>query len=115
MDTGPSSERRIVGYGTKIGQISTSFSELHDEVLGRVHVAIRSASELPGDSRSRIVAALKAKLQREIIDTASVDESLIGGMTIRIGDTQVDGSVKTKLNKVREAMASQRFGNDLFQ
>jgi F-type H+-transporting ATPase subunit delta len=50
--------------------------------------------------------AQKAKVEQKLLDTTkyesfemnySVDESLIGGMVIRIGDRVVDSSIKTKL------------------
>jgi F-type H+-transporting ATPase subunit delta len=35
----------------------------------------------------------------------SVDESLIGGYVLRVGDTQIDTSVKKKLNELKLALS----------
>ena len=98
-----------------LGQIVDSFSALYDEVLGRVHVTLGSAVPIDESARQRIVATLSAKLGKEIIDDAFVDESLLGGLTIRVGDTMVDGSVRTRLSKVRAEMVAQRLGSEMFE
>lgn len=96
-----------------LDQIYESYSELYDDFKRRAHVRIDSAVELSTDKRSRLAEVLGKKLDREIIMTERIDTDLLGGMTIRFGDTVIDGSIRTQLNKVRDAISSQRLGSDL--
>ena len=42
------------------------------------------------------------KLNKKVILTSSVEPSIIGGIKVRIGDRLFDGTVKSKLNKLKE-------------
>jgi F-type H+-transporting ATPase subunit delta len=71
-----------------------------------VDVELQSAFELPSDVQDKLAKALSAKLDREVKVTGSVDQSLIGGVVVRAGDTVIDGSIKGRLAKLAEAMNS---------
>lgn len=71
-----------------------------------VDVEVKSAFELPGDLQDKLANALRAKLNRDVNLTSSVDKSLLGGVLIRAGDTVIDGSVRGRLAKLAEAMNS---------
>lgn len=71
-----------------------------------VEVELQSAFELSAAVQEQLAKALSVKLDREVNVTGSVDESLIGGVVIRAGDTVIDGSVKGRLAKLAEAMNS---------
>ena len=94
-------------------EIQESFSDLYDAFKRRMHVRVTSAAGIGDAAKNQLVELLSQKLDREIIMTEGVDEDLLGGMTIRFGDTVIDGSVRTQLNRVREAVASPRLGSDL--
>ena len=97
-----------------LGEIAESFTDLNDEARGRVHVNIASAKPVSEESWQELVGALKRRLDKELIMEHKVDEDLLGGLTIQVGDTVVDGSIRTELVRVREALVSQRLGSDLF-
>ena len=71
--------------------------------------SVTSASELSEDQKKQIEKRLLETTAYESIEmTFSVDESLIGGLVIRIGDRVVDSSIKTKLYEMkRELMKIQ--------
>ena len=94
-------------------QIVAIYGELYDDFKSRIHVRVTTAAELSDAKREQLTKLLADKLQREILLSERVNEELLGGMTIRFGDTVVDGSIRTQLNKVREVIASQRLGSDL--
>ncbi len=96
-----------------LGEIAEAYAGLNDEAQGRAHVWITSATPLSAASKDKIVALLKKKLSKEIIPEEKVDPDLLGGMTIRIGDTVIDGSVRSRLNEIGERVAAQRLGSDL--
>ncbi len=97
------------------GEISATFDELFDEVRGRSHVRIVSAKPISAPAKERLVALLHERFGREIIAADSADPALLGGMTVRIGDTVIDGSLRTKLNNVRGAITAPRLGRKLFE
>ncbi|MCA8959725.1 MAG: ATP synthase F1 subunit delta [Planctomycetes bacterium] len=96
-------------------EIAEAYTTLNDEARGRTHVWITTARPLSATSKDRVVGLLRQKLGKEIIPEERVDEDLLGGMTIRVGDVVVDGSVRSRLNEVRELVAAQRLGSDLIQ
>lgn len=107
----------LIGRGrqTLLTEISASLSEKLDDLRGRAHVVVTTAVPLDEGVRTQLISLVEKKLGRTVISQERVDENLLGGMTIRIGDTVIDGSVRTKLNKVREALAAPRIGSELFE
>lgn len=97
------------------GEIAETFDELFDELRGRTYVRIVSAMPISEPAKQRLVTLLHDRLSREIIAVDSADPALLGGMTVRIGDTVIDGSLRTKLNNVRGAITAPRLGRKLFE
>ena len=87
-------------------QILEQFEHLKAEQEKAVDVEIISAFDVAEDTKQQLTQALKAKLNKDVRVTTSVDESLIGGAVIRVGDLVIDGSVRGKLAKLAEAMNS---------
>ena len=56
--------------------------------------------------RDRITAALSKRLERTVNAKQTVNNALIGGLTIRAGDLVIDSSVRGRLNKLAEVMNS---------
>lgn len=65
---------------------------------------VRSAVELTADQQQRLAAALSSNLGREVSVRVIVDPSVMGGIVTQIGDTVIDGSVRHRLNQLREAI-----------
>jgi F-type H+-transporting ATPase subunit delta len=82
------------------------FHELVAEQEAFVDAQIISAHELEAAEVERLVELLKKRLGREIRATSAVDESLIGGVVIRAGDTVIDGSVRGRLARLTEQLNS---------
>jgi len=82
------------------------FEQLKAQQEKTVEVEITSAFELDAAMQEKLATALKSKLSRDVKVHASVDQSLIGGVLIRAGDTVIDSSVRGRLAKLAEAMNS---------
>ena len=65
-----------------------------------------AAFELEDAEADKLVAALKERLGRDVQVSTSVDESLIGGVLVRAGDTVIDGSVRGRLSRLAEQLNS---------
>ena len=80
-----------------IEQISSVVVQVKEELGGSRRVQIRCAKPLADSSRAAITDKLKNKLGFDPILQESVDESLIGGLIIQVGDTVYDSSLRTRL------------------
>ena len=69
-------------------------------------VELVSAFEMDDAVAEKLVAALKKRLGTDVNVTTSVDQSLIGGVLVRAGDTVIDGSVRGRLNRLAEQLNS---------
>lgn len=83
-----------------IGAIREVVVQVQEELAGNQRVQIRSAKPLSDKSRSEITNQLKSKLGFDPILQESVDESLIGGLIIQVGDTVYDSSLRTRLKSL---------------
>lgn len=71
------------------------------EYKGIGTVTVLTAKKLTGEQKEKIVSKLLATTKYNQLDvTYVVDETLIGGIVIRIGDRVVDSSIKTKLDEL---------------
>ncbi len=66
---------------------------------------VLSATELTGEQTTRLAAALTRLYGREINVRTAVDESVQGGLVVRVGDEIIDGSVASRLAEARAAFA----------
>ncbi len=81
-------------------------AELAAEERGRRVAEVRSAVELDESERGRLAAALARSAGHPVEVRVLVDPAVIGGMTVAIGDTVIDGSVRHRLEQLREIMAT---------
>jgi F-type H+-transporting ATPase subunit delta len=78
-------------------EVVDQFEVFRAEAEGKIDAEVVSAFPLSDEQEQAIIATLKTKLGREITLTTSTDESLIGGVVIKAGDTIIDGSMKSRL------------------
>ncbi|MHB1988607.1 MAG: ATP synthase F1 subunit delta [Acidimicrobiales bacterium] len=71
---------------------------------GRRVADVRAAVELDSDERSRLSAALGRRTRRTVELRVVIDPSVIGGIGVSVGDTVVDGTVRHRLERLRETI-----------
>lgn len=86
--------------------IAARYEELRAAEEGYVDVTITAAQALTEAQSDSLSAALKQRLQREVRVSTAIDETLIGGAVVRAGDLVIDGSVRTKLQKLAASLAA---------
>ena len=81
---------------------------IHDVVVrelerraGQRRVQVTSATELSAQSLDAIRNSLASALSTQPILETRIDPSLLGGLTIRVGDTVYDGSLKSQVKQLR--------------
>jgi len=70
---------------------------------GREVAIVRSAIELTADQQQRLAAALATSLGREVDVRVVLDPAVLGGIVTEVGDTVIDGTVRHRLNQLRDA------------
>lgn len=63
---------------------------------------VRSAVDLDEDQKRRLAEALRAKTGQDVDVVVVVDPSVMGGLVTQIGDTVIDGSIRSRLAQLRE-------------
>lgn len=85
-------------------QLLTKLSEKIAAHKGEVTAEVVSARALSNEQAEAVRAALKSKMGKDIHLELSVDDSLIGGMIVKIGSKMVDSSIRSKLNALENVM-----------
>jgi F-type H+-transporting ATPase subunit delta len=78
-----------------------AYRQLLDEQRRRVRVQVRSAVPLTEEQRNRISEMVGRALNLEPVLETREDPSLLGGLVVRVRDVQFDGSLRTRLEKIR--------------
>ncbi len=84
--------------------IIKAFEALTSHDRGEMNAEVVSASQLTTDQLDELKKKLKSAIGQDVSIDASVDESLLGGLKVKVGSRMVDSSVKTKLDNLRVAM-----------
>ena len=86
-------------------EVLARYEGLVKEHLGRIEVEVTTAVELSEEQRDRLKERLGEVLEgREIILETNVNPDLIGGAVFRFGGRMMDGSIRGRLESLREGM-----------
>ncbi|MGH2751735.1 MAG: ATP synthase F1 subunit delta [Actinomycetota bacterium] len=88
--------------GRQLTQILEELSELAAEARKSVVAEVRSATPLDNKQRNALARALGEATGKKVEVKVLVDPSIIGGVVAKIGDTVIDGSVRRRLQQLRE-------------
>lgn len=85
-------------------EISDRFDALKAEVENTVDVTVTAATKLSDGQIQEIESALRERLGRDINLSTDIDENLIAGAVIRAGDVVIDGSLRSRLQGLSNAL-----------
>ncbi len=77
--------------------INSAFDQLFQKAYGRIEVDVYSAAPLDNEQLTSIGERVKEAIDREPVLHPYTDETMLGGLKLRIGDQLIDGSVATQL------------------
>ncbi len=107
-ETGNNLVKVLAGAGrlTIIPEINKLYEQLRAEAEGVDEVGETSAYELAPEQQATISKEMAKRLGRKVEITNDIDESLIGGVIIRAGDSVIDASVKGRLKALATQMTN---------
>jgi F-type H+-transporting ATPase subunit delta len=85
-------------------QIVSAFASIASSARGEVKAEVTSAHPLSDAQMKALAAKLKAREGKDVTLSASVDPAILGGLVVKIGSTQIDSSIRTRLNSLAQAM-----------
>lgn len=94
-------ENRRLG---QLGAIIRDFNTLSARYRGETSAQVITAHPLDDGQMAALTARLKSMVGSEVAVDATVDPNILGGLIVRLGSRQIDGSIRTKLNALATAM-----------
>lgn len=92
------------GHAADLPAIARAVIEKGAALRNHAVAEVRTAVPLTDDQRKRLAAALKKSTGKDVEIKVVIDPSVLGGIVTQIGDTVIDGSVRHRLNRVRETL-----------
>ncbi len=81
------------------------YNQLYDAARGLTRAEVTSAAPLSDEQIAALKEQLRGKTSGQDVEVSvKVDPALIGGLVVKLGSRMVDGSLRTKLNAIRNAM-----------
>lgn len=94
------------GRLTLLPEIDTQFQALKNAAQGAADAEITSAFALSDAEIQRLLATLEKRFGRKLNPTVKIDDALIGGIRVAVGDEVLDTSVRAKLQQMHAALAA---------
>ena len=85
-------------------EIAEEFQIMVDEEQNVSHGSVVSAVELSDELQAKVQATLEKLTGKKVELTTSVDPSIIGGVIAKVGDLELDGSIKTQLASLKDSI-----------
>lgn len=95
------------GRGGDLPDIADRLAQRAAAAEGKEVAEVRSAIPLDDDTVRRLSQALERQFGRPVEVKTVVDPSVVGGIVVRVGDTIIDGSIRRRLESLRQALQSQ--------
>jgi F-type H+-transporting ATPase subunit delta len=89
---------------TQLPQVIRFFNLLAALHRGEITAEVVSAHPLDDDQVAALRTNLKSRLGRDVAVDLSVDPAILGGLVVKVGSQMIDGSIRTKLNTLAQAM-----------
>lgn len=90
--------------GRRIGKALDDLSALAAARQNRLVATVTSANALSADHKARITAALGRIYGQDILIDTIVDASVVGGVSVQIGDDVIDGTISTRIQQAQRQL-----------
>jgi F-type H+-transporting ATPase subunit delta len=92
------------GRKSELRNVIRAFRRLAAEHRGETTAEVVTARPLNDDQLAQLRQQLRTRAGRDVNIDAIVDPSLLGGIVVKLGSQQIDASIRTKLNRLAQAM-----------
>ncbi len=92
------------GRGRELPAIIDAFVAKAADSRAEAVAEVRSSVPLDDDQKARLAAALGKETGKKITVKVTVDPTVMGGIVAQIGDTVIDGSVRRRLEQLKESV-----------
>lgn len=94
------------GRIAELPEVAAAFGERVARAEKRLEVEAVTAIPLPDDLRERIIEQVSQKTGRSVTLSTSVDPDIVGGLVLRVGESVVDGSLRTRLHDLHRQLTT---------
>ena len=85
-----------------LNEVASKYNQLYDVLKGREVATVTTAIAITDDLKAIVLAKVKELTGKKDVEVKNViDESIIGGFMLRVGDIQYNASIANKLNKLK--------------
>lgn len=84
-----------------IGEVSKKYTVLFDVQNGKEQATVTTAVPMTNDLELKVLAKIKELTNKAVEVKNVVDENILGGFILRVGDIQYNASIASKLNKLK--------------
>ena len=84
--------------------INTAYDQLVDESRGRIDVDVYTAAPLSEKQLRHVSERIRHAIDKEPVLHTHTDQSMLGGLKLRIADQLIDGSIVTSLRRMKESL-----------
>jgi F-type H+-transporting ATPase subunit delta len=92
------------GRKNELRPVIRAFKRLAAEHRGETTAEVVTAQPLKDDQIAALKAQLRTRAGRDVTIDASVDPNILGGIVVKLGSQMIDASIRTKLNRLAQAM-----------
>ena len=89
---------------SQLPAVIRAFNQLWAQYRGEITAEVTSARPLDDDQVATLKSNLKSRMGRDIAVDVNIDPDILGGLVVKIGSQMIDGSIRTKLNTLAQAM-----------
>ena len=93
------------GRISSLNSIELTFKQLLNDKNNIIEGTVISAIPLTSEKIKELEEKLSKKYNKNVTLENKVDKTILGGVVIRLGNTQIDGSVKTRLDNIKDQLS----------
>ena len=90
-----------------IDSIYSKFKQINKSATGHIDVRATTALEISDNDLNAIKDSIESKTNSKVSIENIVDKSLLGGIKLKVGNTLIDGSISTRLEKLKHNMINK--------
>jgi F-type H+-transporting ATPase subunit delta len=92
------------GRKNQLQPVMRAFRRLASEHRGETTADVVTAHPLKDDQLAALKQQLRTRAGRDVAVETRIDPEILGGIVVKMGSQMIDASIRTKLNRLAEAM-----------